>query len=64
MSTDEDQALFAIDDQTAIDDLRELTLEAPKSLAGGLVLSELALVVVPPRAWVHRLDPRVGTTLG
>ncbi len=45
-----------IGNQMAVDDLRELALEAAERLLGRLVLGELALVVVAPRTSVHRLD--------
>ena len=41
----------------AIDDLRELALQAAERLARRLVLGELAIEVVPSGSRVHRLDP-------
>ncbi len=46
-----------IGDEMAVDDLRQLALEAAQRLAGGLVLGQLALTVVPPGPGVHHLDP-------
>src|SRR6266508_346976 len=39
----------AIGDHAPVDDLRELALEASQGLGGGLVLAELARVVIPSR---------------
>jgi hypothetical protein len=47
----------AIGNELAIDDLRELALEAAQRLARGLVLGELAIEVVSSGSRVHRLDP-------
>src|SRR6266536_4900374 len=56
MSRRESEAMGLIDNQMAIDDLRQLALEASERLTGRLVPGELALVVVAPRTSVHRLD--------
>ncbi len=45
-----------IGDEVAVDDLRQLALEATQRLTRRLVLGELAVVVVTPRTSVHRLD--------
>ena len=58
MSRGESETMAAIGDELAIDDLRQLTLEAAQRFARGLVLGELAIVVVPPEARVHGLDAR------
>src|SRR5450756_2021536 len=52
------EATDLVGDEMAIDDLRELALQAAERLARGLVLGELASVVVAPGARMHRLDPR------
>src|SRR5450759_1806141 len=58
MSRGEVQATDLVGDEMAIDDLRELALHAAERLARGLVLGELASIVVAPGARMHRLDPR------
>jgi hypothetical protein len=61
MSNDQWQMMIAIGDQLAIDDLRELALQAPKSLAGGLD----ALEVVPLEgAILERAGVPFPTSLG
>lgn len=47
-----------IGDQVPVDDLRELSLEAPERFAGGLALGELAAVMIPPRSRMHDLNAR------
>jgi hypothetical protein len=49
MSRGEGLAMALIGNEMAIDDLRQLALEAAQHFARGLVLGELALVVVPAR---------------
>jgi hypothetical protein len=58
MSRRDSETLCTIGDEMTIDDLRQLALEAAQRFARGLVLGELALVVVPPGTRVHDLDPR------
>ena len=58
MSTSEGETTGVIGDQTAVDDLRELPLEAAQRLTGRLALNDLACVVVAPGTRVHDLDPR------
>jgi hypothetical protein len=58
MSRGEAQATNLVGDEMAIDDLRELALQAAERLARRLVLGELALVLVAPAARMHRLYPR------
>ena len=57
MSSGEGATTGPIGNQMAVDDLRELALEAAERLTGRLVFGEFALVVVPSRTSVHRLDP-------
>src|SRR6266566_9817034 len=56
MSRGKGRAVDMIGNETAIDDLRQLALEAAQSLPRRLVLGKLALVVVPTEPGVHRLD--------
>src|SRR6266542_4575117 len=56
MSRELCEAAGVIGDHVPIDDLRELSLEAPEGFAGALVLGELAAVVIPPRSRMHDLD--------
>ena len=56
MSRVESQEMDPIGNETAIDDLRQLALETPESLARRLVLGEFALVVVSAGPRMHRLD--------
>jgi len=58
MSRGESATMGAIGDELAVDDLRQLTLETAQRFARGLVLDELALIVVAPGARVHGLDAR------
>jgi hypothetical protein len=46
-----------VGDEMAEDDLRQLALEAAQRLARGLVLGQLALVVVPSGPRVHHVEP-------
>src|SRR5919198_1792232 len=57
MSRELCEAAGVIGDQVAVDDLRELPLEAPEGFAGALSLGELADVVIPPRSRMHDLNP-------
>jgi hypothetical protein len=47
-----------IGDETAIDDLRQLALQAAEGLTRRLVLGEFALVVFASEPGMHRLDAR------
>ena len=58
MSRGESETMGTIGDEMAVDHLRQLTLETAERFVRGLMLDELAIVVVPPGARVHGLDAR------
>jgi len=56
MSREVGEASGVIGDHVPVDDLRELSLEAPEGFGAGLALGELAAVVIPPRSGMHDLN--------